>query len=244
MKVVMTGSASDPLEWQQHIRNKKRREDMALRFPRSEGPVPDRHRARYVAHRLRRPEPAHHVRGQADARPRADAGHRARESRVQGQAGRAGGGLPGARRRTQEGAGDLHRERRHRQDGARSGRGRGRDAGEVRGLPRAVPRLRLVAVDYRARRRTGSRCCPRRRNTSSRRTDGKARLLRAVTDLSQAFALAVPHEEALASATTSGFFQAVRAVLAKRRAGRAARPTRNWSTPSARSSRRRWSPTK
>jgi type I restriction enzyme R subunit len=32
MKVVMTGSASDPLEWQKHIRNKKRREDMALRF--------------------------------------------------------------------------------------------------------------------------------------------------------------------------------------------------------------------
>ena len=32
LKVVMTGSASDPLEWQQHIRNKKRREDLALRF--------------------------------------------------------------------------------------------------------------------------------------------------------------------------------------------------------------------
>ncbi len=32
MKVIMTGSASDPMEWQEHIRNKKRREDMALRF--------------------------------------------------------------------------------------------------------------------------------------------------------------------------------------------------------------------
>ncbi|MDF0666330.1 MAG: HsdR family type I site-specific deoxyribonuclease [Nitrospira sp.] len=32
MKVIMTGSASDPIEWQGHIRNKKRREDMALRF--------------------------------------------------------------------------------------------------------------------------------------------------------------------------------------------------------------------
>jgi len=30
--VIMTGSASDPMEWQGHIRNKKRREDMALRF--------------------------------------------------------------------------------------------------------------------------------------------------------------------------------------------------------------------
>ncbi len=32
IKVVMTGSASDPTEWQQHIRNKKRRERLAKRF--------------------------------------------------------------------------------------------------------------------------------------------------------------------------------------------------------------------
>ena len=32
MKVVMTGSASDPLEWQPHIRNKARREELAQRF--------------------------------------------------------------------------------------------------------------------------------------------------------------------------------------------------------------------
>ena len=32
IKVVMTGSASDPLEWQQHIRNKPRREVLANRF--------------------------------------------------------------------------------------------------------------------------------------------------------------------------------------------------------------------
>jgi type I restriction enzyme R subunit len=32
IKVVMTGSASDPLEWQSHVRNKKRREDLATRF--------------------------------------------------------------------------------------------------------------------------------------------------------------------------------------------------------------------
>ena len=45
--------------------------------------------------------------------------------------------------------------------------------------------------------------------------DGKSRLLRAVTDLSQAFALGVPHEEALRIRDDVGFFQAVRAVLAK-----------------------------
>jgi type I restriction enzyme R subunit len=45
--------------------------------------------------------------------------------------------------------------------------------------------------------------------------DGKSRLLRAVTDLSRAFALAVPHEEAFRVRDDVGFFQAVRAVLAK-----------------------------
>ena len=32
IKVVMTGSASDPHEWQSHIRNKPRREALAHRF--------------------------------------------------------------------------------------------------------------------------------------------------------------------------------------------------------------------
>ena len=32
IKIVMTGSASDPLDWQNHIRNKQRREDLAERF--------------------------------------------------------------------------------------------------------------------------------------------------------------------------------------------------------------------
>ncbi len=45
--------------------------------------------------------------------------------------------------------------------------------------------------------------------------DGKARLLRAVTELSQAFALAVPHDEAIRIRDDVGFFQAVRAVMAK-----------------------------
>ena len=49
--------------------------------------------------------------------------------------------------------------------------------------------------------------------------DGKSRLLRSVTDLSRAFALAVPHEEALRIRDDVGFFQAVRAVLAKGASG-------------------------
>lgn len=45
--------------------------------------------------------------------------------------------------------------------------------------------------------------------------NGKPRLLRAVTQLSQAFALAVPHPETLRIRDDLGFFQAVRAGLAK-----------------------------
>jgi type I restriction enzyme R subunit len=45
--------------------------------------------------------------------------------------------------------------------------------------------------------------------------DGKDRCIRAVRELSQAFARAVPHEEALRICGELAFFQAVRAVLAK-----------------------------
>ncbi|MBI2975947.1 MAG: type I restriction endonuclease subunit R, partial [Chloroflexi bacterium] len=45
--------------------------------------------------------------------------------------------------------------------------------------------------------------------------DGKERLLRAVRELSQAFALAVPNDDALRLRDDVGFFQAVRAALAK-----------------------------
>ncbi|MGI8785665.1 MAG: DUF3387 domain-containing protein, partial [Acidobacteriota bacterium] len=51
--------------------------------------------------------------------------------------------------------------------------------------------------------------------------NGKDRLLSAVRELSQAFALAVPHAEALRIRDDVAFFQAVQAVLAKRAPGEA-----------------------
>lgn len=48
---------------------------------------------------------------------------------------------------------------------------------------------------------------------------GRERLMGAVTELSQAFALAVPHEEAMRIRDDVGFFQAVRSVVAKRAPG-------------------------
>jgi type I restriction enzyme R subunit len=49
--------------------------------------------------------------------------------------------------------------------------------------------------------------------------NGKARLNQAVSELSQAFALAVPHDEALKIRDDVAFFQAVRAVLEKNASG-------------------------
>jgi type I restriction enzyme R subunit len=54
--------------------------------------------------------------------------------------------------------------------------------------------------------------------------DKKQRFMQAVTDLSKAFALAVPHEKALAIRDDVGFFQAVRAALAKSRPDRKRSP--------------------
>jgi type I restriction enzyme R subunit len=51
--------------------------------------------------------------------------------------------------------------------------------------------------------------------------NGRDRCLQAVTVLSQAFALAVPHKDALAIRDDVAFFQAVRSVLAKRAPGEA-----------------------
>ncbi len=49
--------------------------------------------------------------------------------------------------------------------------------------------------------------------------DGKSRLLQAVTELSKAFALAVPNDDALRIRDDVGFFQAVRAALIKNEPG-------------------------
>ena len=60
---------------------------------------------------------------------------------------------------------------------------------------------------------------PARRSTSWRRTTARSGCVKAVTELSKAFALAVPHDEAMAIRDDVGFFQAVKAVLTKSAAG-------------------------
>ena len=53
-------------------------------FPQSRRSIPNCPGTRYVAHRFRRPQSTHHVRGQTNARPRVDAGNRPGKPSVQG----------------------------------------------------------------------------------------------------------------------------------------------------------------
>ena len=116
LKVVMTGSAADPARLAAAHSQQGQAGRAGQAIPQFYRPAPDGTGPRHVADRLRRPQPAHHVRGQADAGPRTDAGHRPRQPGLQGQAGRPGGGLPGPCPRAETRPGDLHRERRHRQE--------------------------------------------------------------------------------------------------------------------------------
>jgi type I restriction enzyme, R subunit len=67
IKVVMTGSATDPLAMQPHVRNKPRREALARRFKDPDDSLRLVIVRDIVADWLRRAVPAHHVCRQADA---------------------------------------------------------------------------------------------------------------------------------------------------------------------------------
>ena len=165
LKVVMTGSASDPLEWQGHIRNKPRREALAQRFRDPEDPFTDRDCTRHVADRLRRAESPHHVRGQADARARADAGHRPGQPRLQGQARRPGGGLPGWPTSSSR----RWRPTRRAAAPAEPPSIRPRPSPSCWRSTRSAAGSSMASTGHagpRAPRRTGLPSCPRRRNTS------------------------------------------------------------------------------
>ena len=211
----MTGSASDPLDWQPHIRNKARREALAKRFRNPADPfriviVRDMWLTGFDAPSLHTMYVDKPMRGHGLMQAIA------RVNRVFKD--KPGGlvvdylGLADELKQalaTYTEAGGTGKT------AHRPGRSRRVDAGEVRGLPGPLSRLRLEPVDDRHRRRIVSRCCPAAQEHILAQEDGKARLLRAVTELSQAFALAVPHAEALRIRDDVGFFQAVRAVLAK-----------------------------
>ncbi|MDD3926509.1 MAG: type I restriction endonuclease subunit R [bacterium] len=214
IKVVMTGSAADPLEWQPHIRNKERREALAKRFRDDKDPfkiviVRDMWLTGFDApclHTMYIDKPMRgHGLMQAIARVNRVFGDKPgglvvdyiglADQLKQAMAVYTESGGTGKTAVDQAEAVSLMLEKYEVCCGLFHGF-------DWTGWQSAVPQERLAVL-------------PAAQEHILRQEDGKARLLCAVTGLSQAFALAIPHEEALRIRDDVAFFQAVRAVLAK-----------------------------
>ena len=218
VKVVMTGSASDPSEWQQHVRNKARREVLANRFRDSDDPfrvvlVRDMWLTGFDAPSLHTMYLDKPIRGHGLMQAIA------RVNRVFKD--KSGGlvvdylGL----------ANDLRQALVTYSESGGTGR-------------TAIDKEEAVAVmlekydvccallhgfDW-SRWTTGISqerlgLLPPAQEHILAQESGKNRCMAAVRELSQAFALAVPHEETFRIRDDVGFFQAVRAALSKRAAG-------------------------
>ena len=214
VKVVMTGSADDKLEWQDHIRNKSRREDMAKRFKKPDDPlkivlvrdmwltgfdVPCLH-TMYVD----KPMKAH---GLMQAIARVNRVFRDKP-----------GGL------VVDYLGLAHQLQKAMADYTENG-GKGETAIEQE---QAVAVLQekfeiccglFRGFDY-SKFKSGTpeerlALLPLAQEHVLAQEDGNQRVQKAVGDLSKAFALSVPHPLALAIRDDVAFFQAVKAALAK-----------------------------
>ncbi|MGH7563296.1 MAG: type I restriction endonuclease subunit R, partial [Gemmatimonadota bacterium] len=220
IKVVMTGSASDPVEWQDHIRNKPRREALANRFRVPRDPfrmviVRDMWLTGFDAPSLHTMYLDKPMRGhglmQAIARVNrvfrdkpgglvVDYLGLAHELR-QALATYTESGGTGTTAINQTEAVALMLEKYEVCCGLLHGFDRSR---WVSGSPQE--RLTLL---------------PGAQEHVLAQEDGKDRFITAVRELSQAFALSVPHEEALRIRDDVAFFQALRSVLVKRAPGEA-----------------------
>jgi len=213
LKVVMTGSAHDPPEWQQHIRNKPKREELAKRFRDPKDPfklvivrdmwltgfdAPSLH-TMYVdkpmrghglmqtiarVNRVFKDKPGGLV---VDYLGIADELRKALAEYSEQDKNRAGVPVEEAVRLMQKHY-EIVRDMFHGFDSKPYFAGNPDERLKV--IPKAMQHV--LALE-----------------------DGERRYLKAVTDLSKAFALSVPDERALAIRDEIGFFQAVRAALAK-----------------------------
>jgi type I restriction enzyme R subunit len=215
IKVVMTGSASDPPEWQPHIRTKERREFLANRFRNPEDPfklviVRDMWLTGFDCPSLHtmyldKPMRAH---GLMQAIARVNRVFRDKP-----------GGL------VVDYLGLAHELKQALATYTESG-GTGQTAIDQAEAVAVMKEKYEVCCDLfhgfdRSQWKIGKpeerlALLPAAQEHILAQENGKERLLKAVTELSKAFALAVPHEEALAIRDDVAFFQAVRAALAKR----------------------------
>lgn len=118
MNVVMTGSASGPLDWQDRIHNKPRREALANRFRHPKDPF----RLVKVRNMWLTGFDAPSLHTMYFGKPRGawtDAGNRAGQQGVLGQAGRSPRRLSRSGAEAETGAGELYRKRRIGTDRAR-----------------------------------------------------------------------------------------------------------------------------
>jgi type I restriction enzyme R subunit len=214
LKVVMTGSVSDPLDWQPHIRNKPRREVLAARFRDPKDPfriviVRDMWLTGFDAPSLHTMYVDKPMRGHGLMQAIA------RVNRVFKD-------KPGGLVVDYLGLADELKEALATYTEAGGTGKTALDQAEAVSLmleKYEVCRGLFHGFDW-SHWTTGTpqdrlSLLPAAQEHILEQEDGKARLLRAVTELSQGFALAVPHNEALGIRDDVGFFQAVRAVLAK-----------------------------
>jgi len=218
LKVVMTGSASDPLDWQPHIRNKKRREELALRFREPKDPfqiviVRDMWLTGFDAPSLHTMYVDKPMRGHGLMQAIA------RVNRVFKD-------KPGGLVVDYLGLADELKQAlaTYTESGGSGETALDQDEAVAVMLEKVeVCRGLFHRFDW-SHWTTGTpqnrlSLLPAAQEHILAQDDGKNRLLLAVTELSRAFALAVPHEEALRIRDDVGFFQAVRAVLAKNAPG-------------------------
>ena len=220
VKVVMTGAASDPPDWQPHIRNKPRREALASRFRDAGDPlqvalVRDMWLTGFDAPSLHtmyvdKPMRAH---GLMQAIARVNRVFRDKP-----------GGL------VVDYLGLAQELKRALATYTESG-GTGRtalDQGEAVAV--MLEKYEICCALFHGFDRsawvTGTpqerlSLLPAAQEHILAQENGKDRCIQAVRDLSRAFALAVPHEDAIRIRDEVGFFQAVQAVLAKRAAATA-----------------------
>ncbi len=215
LKVVMTGDATDPTDWQPHIRNKPRREALAKRF---RDPA-DSLRVALVRDMWLTGFDAPSLHTMYVDKPMRGHGLMQAIARVNRVFRDKPGGL------VVDYLGLAHELKQALATYTDSG-GKGQTAIDQEEAVKAMLERyevccalfhgfdRSAWISGASQERLG--LLPAAQEHVLAQENGKDRCMEAVRELSQAFALAVPHEEAIRIRDDVGFFQAVRSVLAKR----------------------------
>ncbi len=220
IKVVMTGSASDPLDWQPHIRNKARREALARRFRDTDDPV----RIVIVRDMWLTGFDAPSLHTMYVDKPMRGHGLMQAIARVNRVFKDKPGGL------VVDYLGLAHELKRALATYTREG-GTGSAAIDQDEAVAVMQEKHEICCDLLggfdwSKWTTGSPgkrlgLLPPAQEHLLAQENGKDRFLGVVRSLEQAFALAVPHTDALAIRDDVAFFQAVRSALVKRAIGEA-----------------------